>query len=386
MVGAACHWKRYVQEKKKIKMLRDDTFPCEEEYKKQLELCKREFGIRKQVELVYSYSLPVPIVSGILKPIIIIPGNLYTNQELEIILKHECMHIRHHDLLWKQCCQIIQLLHWWNPIVNRLTVFLDEWTEAYCDFNTCEYMESRKKYFTVIMRIGTADFSFHSHLCSALYENENGLKKRILRMKQIGSMNRAKTFTMFSVCICFLLSTIITLSAVTVGFDDLYLKAVWATATYSEEGVEYIPIEYQELHTGCRNKVPQKIQKLDIESVEDEYISFQQEIGSNSRGISKKLELKKGQIIYLWVMLVDSFDEEETKAIDSIGGGKKESLSIGLIDENGYEWYSSSEMEIDCKVEIPKNGSYQIFIDNFYDENVKTFGTMDELEEEDLVR
>lgn len=386
-IGAFYQCKCYVRERKKIKRLRSTVFSCEVNYQKQMEIYKNEIGIRQKVGLCYHFAIPVPIVCGILRPVIILPERVYTEQELGIILKHELMHIKHHDLLWKQLCQFIQILHWWNPIARRFFAFMDEWTEAYCDFSVCNSFYSKKEYFSVIMRIGTADFSFGNYLCAALCENENGLKKRILRMKKIGHMNGIKLLTAICVCGCFLIISVTTVYATTVGFGTLYMYTVWETAEYTEEGCYYIPIEYKEMKTDQREEKPQKIQRLEIENKQNAYIFFDEDVAANSRAISKKIKLEKGKTVRLGNLygmpVSEKEKEQDSWEVDPIDEKEKDYLVIGLIDEDGKEQYATSAIEINCKTEIEKDGYYRIFIDNLSKEEVNAFGTMDDREDEE---
>lgn len=388
LAGVFYQGRRYVREKKKIKRLQSTVFLCEKSYQKQMEIYKNEIGIRQKVGLCYHFAIPVPIVCGILRPMIILPERIYTEQELGIILKHELMHIKHQDLLWKQLCQFIQILHWWNPFARCFFAFMDEWTEAYCDFSICTSFYSKKEYFSVIMRIGTADFSFSNYLCAALCENENGLKKRILRMKKIGHMNGVKLLTAICVCGCFLITSVTTVYATTVGFGTLYMYTVWETADYSEEDTYYIPIDYKEMKTDPREEKTQKIQNLEFKHVEENaFISFDEDVEPNSRAISKEIKLVKGKTERIGVDFSIPVSEDEKKdgcwESNPIDEKEKDNLVIGLIDEDGNERYATSAIEINCKTEIKKDGYYRIFIDNLSKEKINAFGIMDDREEEE---
>ena len=58
-----------------------------------------------------------PFTFGILHPIILLPMNNYSYEDLELILYHEMCHIKNKDLFIKLCGLGALSLHWFNPLV-----------------------------------------------------------------------------------------------------------------------------------------------------------------------------------------------------------------------------------------------------------------------------
>jgi len=56
-----------------------------------------------------------PAVYGIIKPKIILPANI-AEADLEYILKHEKIHIRRRDNLWRVVAVATACVHWFNPL------------------------------------------------------------------------------------------------------------------------------------------------------------------------------------------------------------------------------------------------------------------------------
>jgi len=56
-----------------------------------------------------------PAVYGIIKPKIILPANI-AEADLEYILKHERIHIRRRDNLWRVVAVVTACVHWFNPL------------------------------------------------------------------------------------------------------------------------------------------------------------------------------------------------------------------------------------------------------------------------------
>ena len=51
---------------------------------------------------------------------ILLPEREYNKEELKIICIHELIHCKHKDILWKQLCGLVRVIHWWNPLVKQL--------------------------------------------------------------------------------------------------------------------------------------------------------------------------------------------------------------------------------------------------------------------------
>lgn len=62
-----------------------------------------------------SEKIVSPAVYGIAKPKIILPLS-YADQDIELVLLHEKMHIRRGDNLWRMIAFLIVAAHWFNPL------------------------------------------------------------------------------------------------------------------------------------------------------------------------------------------------------------------------------------------------------------------------------
>ena len=64
---------------------------------------KQEMGIKKKVEIVCSKYCRSPLVSGVFSSVLIVPiwSRELGEENFEYMIKHEMVHIKHHDLLIK---------------------------------------------------------------------------------------------------------------------------------------------------------------------------------------------------------------------------------------------------------------------------------------------
>ena len=85
------------------------------------------------------------IVVGLIHKTILIPDDDYSVDELKMIFRHECMHIKGKDLWIKLLIQIYCCVFWWNPVAYLLKKDLDLTLEMKCDFNTTKDFSDGEK-------------------------------------------------------------------------------------------------------------------------------------------------------------------------------------------------------------------------------------------------
>jgi len=132
-----------------------------------------------------------PAVYGIIKPKIILPANI-TDADLEYILKHEHIHIRRRDNLWRIAAVLTACIHWFNPLcwIFLKCFFTD--MELACDAGVLNKLDDngKKEYASALLS------------CSAgktYYASAFGGAKTRLRIENILSY---KKLTLFS-GVCF---------------------------------------------------------------------------------------------------------------------------------------------------------------------------------------
>lgn len=94
---------------------------------------KRLLGARRLHTNIYeTEAAPVPFILGFLHPRIYLPTNL-SESEQELILLHECVHLRRKDYIIKPIALLITCLHWFNPLIWLAYLLFSEDMERACD-------------------------------------------------------------------------------------------------------------------------------------------------------------------------------------------------------------------------------------------------------------
>jgi beta-lactamase regulating signal transducer with metallopeptidase domain len=75
-------------------------------------------SVTRSVQMTFSERVAVPVVVGILRPIIVVPAELKSSSpaSLQMVMQHELNHIRRHDILWNNLINFIVAIVWFQPL------------------------------------------------------------------------------------------------------------------------------------------------------------------------------------------------------------------------------------------------------------------------------
>jgi len=133
-----------------------------------------------------------PTVYGLIKPKIVLPVGV-SQEHLEHILKHEKVHIRRHDNIWRMLAILTACIHWFNPLSWLfLKSFLGD-CELACDEAAVKKMKSedRKNYALTLLAYTSTN--------TTVFASAFGSSKVKIRIENVLSY---KKLTLFST-ICF---------------------------------------------------------------------------------------------------------------------------------------------------------------------------------------
>lgn len=89
-------------------------------------------GARKP-GLVRSRCVSSPMLMGVLRPTLVLPGRDYTPDMLTNIFRHELTHYRRGDIVYKWFAALVFSVHWFNPLAPLFRRELDRVCELSCD-------------------------------------------------------------------------------------------------------------------------------------------------------------------------------------------------------------------------------------------------------------
>ena len=76
-----------------------------------------ELGLRRVPALRVSREAPGPLVLGAARPVLFLPEEEYSGEELYFIFLHELTHCRRRDIAYKLVLLLANGVHWFNPLV-----------------------------------------------------------------------------------------------------------------------------------------------------------------------------------------------------------------------------------------------------------------------------
>ena len=130
-----------------------------------------------------------PFLMGIFKPVIILPETELSENELSMIIHHETIHKRRHDILRKIFAVFLKSINWFNPVFYVLEYKIGEISELIADeiFTKDLTYSERKKYGNMLLRFAENQ-SVHTN--AYLSGNAVKLAKRlelIMKMKKLSN-------------------------------------------------------------------------------------------------------------------------------------------------------------------------------------------------------
>ena len=179
---------------------------------------KKIFHLKSNIKVLNNRFVVEPFTIGILYPIILLPMDNYTYEDLELIFYHEMCHIKNKDLLIKLCGLGVLSVHWFNPLVYALYREIGIVCENVCDERIVmdQSNEFRKRYGNLIINTIEKKEIYSNALIISFCGNKKVTKERILMIKNV---KRPKVYfnilsIVVSLCIIFLGSTMV------LAYDD----------------------------------------------------------------------------------------------------------------------------------------------------------------------
>lgn len=82
--------------------------------------CRQQAGVKAEILLIETPTVESPALAGVFRPRLLMPPGLaltLSDTELSFVFLHELAHLRRHDLIANWLTNILQSLHWFNPIL-----------------------------------------------------------------------------------------------------------------------------------------------------------------------------------------------------------------------------------------------------------------------------
>ncbi|WP_217593581.1 M56 family metallopeptidase [Cohnella sp. GbtcB17] len=190
------------------------ALPERGEAAERLSLVKKELGVKSNVALAASPIIRSPVLVGLWRPVIYFPPTLAADVDLDMVLRHECIHLKRRDLWVKAFALAAGALHWYNPLVHLLRKDIQLWSELSCDEEVVIGMShaERKRYGITLLNVMAGSGNLPAQFSASLSGDGQQLKRRLTLMLNAKTMKK-KTMLLTAAAL-FLVAGVSTTAAV----------------------------------------------------------------------------------------------------------------------------------------------------------------------------
>lgn len=211
-----------------LKRIRCCSFPVDSpEINACYEKACGRLSIHRPPQLLGSTEGISPMLTGLLKPAIVLPVSVLQHPEkLSFIFRHELTHYKRKDIWFKWLFQLVECVHFFNPLAYLLRRQVERCCELSCDEAVVKDMtfQERKAYGATLLDVlESGSFSCSPSASASLCENAAFMKERLVMIKKMKKKNR-------------FIKVITPLLTTGICFGAFYLGACAAPAAPSQTG------------------------------------------------------------------------------------------------------------------------------------------------------
>lgn len=157
-----------------------------------LQTQKEALGITQNISIQICSMIAGSMLSGLIKPVILLQTTNRSDEELSFLIRHELIHFKHKDLFFTILTLTAKAIHWFNPIVHLIGRGVSTQCEKTCDDAVLNHSDSavREKYALFILDIAKTQSGMQTALTTNFYGGKRNMKSRLLSI-----MDRSKKKT-----------------------------------------------------------------------------------------------------------------------------------------------------------------------------------------------
>lgn len=322
-----------------------ERFECEK-YKKEIFMqIEQKMGISDgKVELAQCYQAPTAVLWGIIRPVVILPVEDYSDEELKVIFIHELTHYKHKDILWRRIASVLIGVHFFNPLIWKFHRLLRKWSEHACDFEVYETAGGISHYFNTIVKIQVNSQRLHSYFAVHLSENENELVERVRRMKIQKEIKKRAAWKAAIICAVMLASSSVIVCAASKGVAEAYHVVYDATDVEEEEMASPEMPEYEE--SGETEGIVEEIGEVDIMSRSSGSFNWSVSNGVRKTTTGFSAKSRGGISVTAYISPIDK------------------TVRAGIIEPDGTRRYITGKKYLSGDFSLNQSGTYKVYVEN----------------------
>lgn len=193
-----------------------------------------------------------PFITGIFRPMLILPKTELSEEQLHNILRHEMTHFKRHDILYKWFAEFVKCVHWFNPTSWYVSKQIASECEISCDMSVTKNMSGSEEmsYVSTILSLLPTGKSKQLPLTTQMASSKKFLKRRFIMIKNKKTTSRFMS-VLSAVIAAIMLSTTVFASGVLSDLttDDYTIeilnngeKIELTNKPFIENGEVYVPL------------------------------------------------------------------------------------------------------------------------------------------------
>lgn len=139
----------------------------------------------RKVSVRISDKICSPLMTGVIKPVLLLPNAELSKGQLGYILAHEVTHLTRNDILYKWFLSIVKCLHWFNPAIYFIAGQVSIDCEISCDMAVTGQMneKQKKEYIETILALLSKNNKKPMPLSTGMTGSKKTIKRRFIMIK-----------------------------------------------------------------------------------------------------------------------------------------------------------------------------------------------------------
>ncbi len=172
---------------------------------------KSQLKIRRNVSLIRYPKAASPMIIGFIKPVMVLPCDEYSEEDIRFIVRHELIHLKRGDVYVKLLCVFANALHWFNPLIWIMRREMTVDMELSCDEGVIKGADIniKKAYTETLMSSLRRQSSKRSSLTTQFYGGKGTMKKRFTNILGKGGKKNGIAVLIIAVVLATLLGVLV---------------------------------------------------------------------------------------------------------------------------------------------------------------------------------
>lgn len=164
----------------------------------------------KKVRVLSCGVVNVPFMTGVFRPVLILPKRAFTEEQLRNILRHETTHLGRRDILYKWFATLVKCIHWFNPVVWYAVRQINAECEISCDMSVVAEMnnEEETSYVDTILSMLSTRKTKAVPLTTGMAGSKKVIKRRLEMMKNKKRISKIMSVLSAVIAVVLLSSTV----------------------------------------------------------------------------------------------------------------------------------------------------------------------------------